>query len=1171
MSHRTRTFRRRTLATVAAGALLAPIALGMTPAVAATTAVIADYDTVVPSGGFEFGDAGSGIVEIPESDTRAKPGQSGTNRALSYGWTVNGSFGFGGIGYAFDTPQDFSVFDGIRFSFRGAGDGEQFRFEISDGSAGNPVVERFDYVITDDVAPAGRDDNGWRTVELSWADFQRSSFFQEDGAPNDGFGLDLVQAIAFPAITGEQTILLDDIELFSADDLAPAVTITPATATVVEGGTVTLDVVLGFATGDDVTVAVDTADGTATAGDDYVAVSETVTIPAGSTRASVSVTTIDDDLAEDTETFTVTISDPVNATLGTTVTATVQIIDNDGEVVGPPAGRTQLVDDMEAPLDQGRDGTIDIGWLQAQDGGTTMSYGQSTTPPAPVPGSDEGNTVLRGTFAVNAFGVVVRAFPNDALDTWVTQDWSTFEGMGFWMYGNGTGTSLFVDVIDNRTPDSTRDDAERFSVAFSDDWTGWRFLTFNFDDFTRKEIGNGAPNDGFTLTEIHGYAIGALRTPGEVTYYVDDVLLYGERAEAPLAVAFDRAGYVVTEGDDATAIVRLNRVTDEDVTVDFEALETTARTATEDLSATANRDFVPTSGTVTIPAGEQTATITVPTIDDDKWEVDETFIIRLSNPSIELGRISTATVSIRDNDEKDPFLIDDFESFPWLLDVDGGALIDQREIASTDPDAVPGQGAFEGVLDIDHAPGSGITRSFPASQDWSSADGLTFWHYATEGEREVTVGLTTGSVTYAGTTADDWELAWSDEFDGPAGARANPENWTYETGGWGWGNDEFQYYTDSTDNAALDGEGNLVITVREVDPATTELECWYGPCTHTSARLITEGKQEFQYGRMESRVMVPGGTGIWPAVWSLGTDFREVGWPQTGEIDIMEFVGRLPNEIFGTIHGPGYAGGQSFGNVYDFGEPVPGRWLTFTVDWTPEEIVWYVEGIEYHRATPADVAPNEWVFEHPFSLLTNVAVGGNFGGPLGDDLELPASMLVDYVRVYQAPPVTEQWEATVEVDGAGWQQVVVPFSAFGPVGDVQPAISAGGLTAASSHVLDASAVLGYAFTFAAAGETSIDQIALTDVIPAEDGAGDDGSGDSDGGTVGGDGDGSGGTDGTGGTGGTGGTEQADAGSATPLPRTGAEIGGLIALALALLGLGGLAAARAAQRRRGAIG
>lgn len=1071
MSPRTRTLRRRSLATVAAGAMLAPIALGMTPAVAATTAVLADFDSGPVAGQFFYGAAGGDVLEIDENDGRAKPGQVGSTGVLAYGWNVadpNGP-GFGGWGVNFDSPIDFSVFDGVRFSYRGTGNPEAaFRFEIFDGGANSDSSERFDVQLVDEADP--NVDNLWRTVELTWDQFSRSTAFQPEGAPNDGLNLDVVHGFAIPAVAGESSLFLDDIELFSADDLTPAARITPATATVVEGGTVTLDVALGFAAAEDVTVSVATADGTATAGDDYVAVSETVTIPAGSTRASVSVVTLDDDLEEGTETFTVTISDPVNATLGAPVTATVQIIDNDGEVIGPPDGRTQIVDDMEAPLAQGRDGTIEIGWLQAQDGGTVMSYGQSTTPPAPVPGAEDGNTVLRGTFATSAFGVVVRAFPNDDLTEWVPQDWSTFEGMGFWMYGNGTGTDLFIDVIDNRNPDSTRDDAERFSVAFTDNWTDWQFLTFNFDDFTRKEIGNGAPNDGFTLTEIHGYAIGTLRTPGEVTYYVDDVLLYGERAEAPLAVAFDRAGYVVTEGDDATAIVRLNRVSDEDVTVDYEALETTARTATEDLSATANRDFVPTSGTVTIPAGEQTATITVPTIDDDKWEVDETFIIRLSNPSIELGRISTATVSIRDNDEKDPFLIDDFETFPWLLDVDGGALIDQREIASTDADALPGQGAFEGVLDIANRGVGGVYRPLEGGQDWSSAEGMSFWVNTTKPNQKISVGIADNPAADPG--PDGWVLAWSDEFDGPAGAPANPENWTYETGGWGWGNDEFQYYTDSTDNAALDGNGNLVITVRDEDPETTTLECWYGPCTHTSARLITEGKQEFQYGRMESRVMVPGGTGIWPAVWSLGTDFREVGWPQTGEIDVMEFVGRLPNEIFGTIHGPGYSGGQAFGNVYDFGEPVPDRWLTFTVDWTPGEIVWYVEGIEYHRATPADVAPNEWVFDHPFSLLTNVAVGGNFGGPLGADLELPASMLVDYVRVYQAPDTAERFVADVTVRGTGWQEVFVPFDDFRRANkNAQPA-------GAPNDGLTLTNVQGYSLEFRGTTSLSIDQVRI---------------------------------------------------------------------------------------------
>ena len=219
----------------------------------------------------------------------------------------------------------------------------------------------------------------------------------------------------------------------------------------------------------------------------------------------------------------------------------------------------------------------------------------------------------------------------------------------------------------------------------------------------------------------------------------------------------------------------------------------------------------------------------------------------------------------------------------------------------------------------------------------------------------------------------------------------------------------------------------MVLTVREADGS---LDCYYGTCEYTSARLISWRKAEFAYGRIESRILVPEGSGIWPAFWSLGTDIDLVSWPQTGEIDFMEFVGRLPNEIFGTIHGPGYAGGQSFGNVYDFGEPVFNNYHTFTVEWEPNLIRWYVDGIHYHTATPADVAPNEWVFNDPVYLLLNVAIGGNFGGAIDPNIELPASMAVDYIRVYQGPDTAERFESSFVDNFSGWQQVEVPFESF---------------------------------------------------------------------------------------------------------------------------------------------
>jgi len=258
----------------------------------------------------------------------------------------------------------------------------------------------------------------------------------------------------------------------------------------------------------------------------------------------------------------------------------------------------------------------------------------------------------------------------------------------------------------------------------------------------------------------------------------------------------------------------------------------------------------------------------------------------------------------------------------------------------------------------------------------------------------------------AGPTSDPstWTLAWSDEFDGPAGTPPDAATWGYDLGDGsargleGWGNREREYYTDSTVNAATDGKGNLLITARVADGS---LECWYGRCEYTSARLLTKGLFEFQYGRLEARLKVPPGAGLWPAVWMLGASIDEVGWPKSGEIDVMEYLGRLPNEVLGTIHGPGYSGSSAFGKSMDLGAPLADDFHEFAVEWQPGRIAWSVDGVVYHEASPADVAPNEWVFDQPFFLILNVAVGGNLGGPIFPDTVFPASMAVDYVRLYQ--------------------------------------------------------------------------------------------------------------------------------------------------------------------------
>jgi hypothetical protein len=218
--------------------------------------------------------------------------------------------------------------------------------------------------------------------------------------------------------------------------------------------------------------------------------------------------------------------------------------------------------------------------------------------------------------------------------------------------------------------------------------------------------------------------------------------------------------------------------------------------------------------------------------------------------------------------------------------------------------------------------------------------------------------------------------------------------------------------------------------------------------------------------------------GLWPAFWSLGTDIDRVGWPQTGEIDIMEYVSRLPDEIFGTIHGPGYSGGNAYGNTYPIPDVANG-YHTFAVEWQPNLIKWYVDDTLYHSATPADVAPNDWVFNDPVYLLLNLALGGNFGGPLSPGLTFPQKLKVDYVRVYQGPDTAERFEASFLDNFSGWQEVVLPFTAFSRSAN-QPA-------GAPDDGLGLGEVWGYGFTLPDGGTTggsvSLDQVRLEPVPP----------------------------------------------------------------------------------------
>lgn len=241
-------------------------------------------------------------------------------------------------------------------------------------------------------------------------------------------------------------------------------------------------------------------------------------------------------------------------------------------------------------------------------------------------------------------------------------------------------------------------------------------------------------------------------------------------------------------------------------------------------------------------------------------------------------------------------------------------------------------------------------------------------------------------------------VTFEDDFEGPAGSGVDEGKWQIESGD-NVNNHERQWYTDGNDNAALDGEGNLVITARKENPG--DYECWYGRCEYTSARLNTSGKFTQQYGHVEARMKLPRGQGIWPAFWMLGQDIDQVGWPQSGEIDIMENVGFEPSTVHGTLHGPGYSGGESIGDSYTLpgGEEFADDFHTFSVDWSPGSVTWSVDGNVFQTRTPDDLGDREWVFDKPFFLILNLAVGGYWPGDPDDSTVFPQELVVDYVRV----------------------------------------------------------------------------------------------------------------------------------------------------------------------------
>lgn len=250
------------------------------------------------------------------------------------------------------------------------------------------------------------------------------------------------------------------------------------------------------------------------------------------------------------------------------------------------------------------------------------------------------------------------------------------------------------------------------------------------------------------------------------------------------------------------------------------------------------------------------------------------------------------------------------------------------------------------------------------------------------------------STSTSGQTAAPRRLVWRDEFDRPG--LPDTTKWRYEVGGNGWGNNELQYYTARrSENARVEG-GHLLIEARR--------ESWQGK-QYTSARLTTRQTQTWTYGRIEARAKLSAGLGTWPAIWMLGQNIGTAGWPRCGELDIMEHVGYDPGVIHGTTHTQAYNHVKHTEKTgTDTIPDVTTAFHLYAIDWTPDQIDFYVDGHRYFSAKKSELGKTEaeWPFDQPFYLLLNLAVGGNWGGAKGvDETIWPCRMEVDYVRVYQ--------------------------------------------------------------------------------------------------------------------------------------------------------------------------
>lgn len=242
----------------------------------------------------------------------------------------------------------------------------------------------------------------------------------------------------------------------------------------------------------------------------------------------------------------------------------------------------------------------------------------------------------------------------------------------------------------------------------------------------------------------------------------------------------------------------------------------------------------------------------------------------------------------------------------------------------------------------------------------------------------------------------NWTLTWSDEFNDKLVASPDASKWSFNIGvgpnNDGWGNQELQYYTDRLDVVSTDGKGNLRIIAKKENLGGREF---------VSGRILTKGKFSQKYGKIEARIKTPSGPGIWPAFWMLGNNIDTVQWPNCGEIDIMEQKGSQPNTVFGSLHGPGYSGGNSKSGTHSLAnDRFDNDFHIYAIEWYEDRIDYFVDGYLYNRINKTDVS-GKWVFDQPFFIILNVAVGGNFVSFPNVNTTFPQTMQVDYIRAYK--------------------------------------------------------------------------------------------------------------------------------------------------------------------------